>query len=89
MTIGELKECKTKYLPMDYDERYHKDGRCWYSSCSTKEEKTNSSGKTRTIIKKIGKIKVTEVLGEESSTCKVTESSVPLEEGMFVSYEKK
>ncbi len=55
----------------------------------TKEEKTNSSGKTRTIIKKIGKIKVTEVLGEESSTCKVTESSVPLEEGMFVSYEKK
>lgn len=40
-TIGELKDCKTKDLPMDYDERYHKDGRCWYSSCSNKEDLTH------------------------------------------------
>lgn len=55
----------------------------------TKEEKTNSSGKTRTIVKKVGNLKVTEVLGEDTSNCKVTESSVPLEEGMAISYEKK
>lgn len=40
-TIGELPECKTKDLPMDYDERYHKDGRCWYSSCSNKKDLTH------------------------------------------------
>lgn len=40
-TIGELKDCKTKDLLMDYDERYHKDGRCWYSSCSNKEDLTH------------------------------------------------
>ena len=37
-TIGELPDCKTKDLPMDYDERYHKDGKNWYSSCSNKED---------------------------------------------------
>lgn len=37
-TIGEFPECKTKDLPMGYDERYHKDGRCWFSSCSNKED---------------------------------------------------
>lgn len=26
---------------MSYDERYHKDGRCWYSSCSNKEDLTH------------------------------------------------
>lgn len=36
--IGKLKNCETKYLPMDYDERYHKDGKTWYSSCSNKED---------------------------------------------------
>ena len=36
--IGELKECKTKDLPMDWDERYHKDGKNWFSSCSNKED---------------------------------------------------
>lgn len=36
--IGKLKDCKTKDLPMDYDERYHKDGKNWYSSCSHKED---------------------------------------------------
>ena len=40
-TIGELPDCKTKDLPMDYDERYHKDGRCWFSSCSNKEDLTH------------------------------------------------
>ena len=33
-TIGEVPDCPTKYLPMGYDERYHKDGRDWHSSCS-------------------------------------------------------
>lgn len=36
--IGKLSECKTKDLPMDYDERYHKDGKNWFSSCSRKED---------------------------------------------------
>lgn len=36
--IGRLPGCKTKDLPMGYDERYHKDGRCWFSSCSNKED---------------------------------------------------
>ena len=36
--IGKLAECKTKYLPMDYDERYHVDGKNWFSSCSKKED---------------------------------------------------
>ena len=39
--IGKLPNCKTKDLPMDYDERYHKDGRNWYSSCSNKEDLTH------------------------------------------------
>lgn len=39
--IGELKNCKTKDLPMGYDERYHKDGRNWFSSCSQKEDLTH------------------------------------------------
>ena len=37
-TIGELENCETKNLPMDYDERYHKDGRNWFSSCSRRED---------------------------------------------------
>lgn len=36
--IGKIKDCKTKFLPMDYDERYHKDGKIWHSSCSNKED---------------------------------------------------
>ena len=36
--IGKLKDCKTKNLPMGYDERYRADGRMWYSSCSNKED---------------------------------------------------
>lgn len=36
--IGKLQDCKTKNLPMGYDERYHKDGRSWFSSCSKKED---------------------------------------------------
>ena len=35
--IGKIKG-DTKFLPMDYDERYHKDGRLWHSSCSRKED---------------------------------------------------
>lgn len=36
--IGELPNCETKYLPMDYDPKYHKDGKNWFSSCSSKED---------------------------------------------------
>lgn len=36
--IGAIPDCKTKTLPMDYDPRYHKDGKCWFSSCSHKED---------------------------------------------------
>lgn len=36
--IGELEDCKTKDLPMGYDERYRANGRMWHSSCSNKED---------------------------------------------------
>lgn len=37
--IGSLDDsCKTKSLPMYYDERYKQDGRDWFSSCSRKED---------------------------------------------------
>lgn len=36
--IGNIKGCKTKHLPMDYDPRYHKDGKQWFSSCSRRED---------------------------------------------------
>ena len=36
--IGKIPGCKTKDLPMDYDERYHKDGLNWFSSCSREED---------------------------------------------------
>lgn len=36
--IGKLDNCKTKYLPMNYDKRYHKNGKNWYSSCSRKKD---------------------------------------------------
>jgi len=36
--IGNIEGCETKYLPMDYDPRYHKDGKNWFSSCSNKED---------------------------------------------------
>lgn len=31
-------DCSTQVLPMDYDPRYKKDGRGWFSSCSNKED---------------------------------------------------
>ena len=37
--IGSLDDsCKTKSLPMDYDERYKQDGRDWFSSCTNKDD---------------------------------------------------
>ena len=36
--LAALPNCKTKDLPMGYDERYKKDGRDWFSSCSNKED---------------------------------------------------
>ena len=36
--IGSLVGCKTKDLPMNYDERYKQEGRDWFSSCSRKED---------------------------------------------------
>ena len=36
--IGKLEGCQTKDLPMGYDERYHKDGKNWFSSCSNSED---------------------------------------------------
>ena len=37
-TIGEIPNCPTKDLPMDYDWRYRQDGRMWHSSCTRKED---------------------------------------------------
>lgn len=36
--IGKIECCKTKDLPMDYDSRYHINGKNWFSSCSKKED---------------------------------------------------
>lgn len=36
--IGKISNCTTKDLPMGYDERYHQDGKNWFSSCSNKED---------------------------------------------------
>lgn len=36
--INKIENCSTKNLAMDYDARYHKDGRNWFSSCSKKED---------------------------------------------------
>ena len=36
--IGNVSNCQTKDLPMGYDDRYHTDGRNWFSSCSNKED---------------------------------------------------
>ena len=36
--IGDIPDCKTKTLPMDYDWRYKQDNRDWFSSCSHKED---------------------------------------------------
>lgn len=36
--IGEVDGCETKYLPMEYDERYRQDGRMWFSSCSNRDD---------------------------------------------------
>ena len=36
--IGNVSNCQTKDLPMEYDARYHIDGRNWFSSCSNKED---------------------------------------------------
>ena len=37
-TIGTLPDCKTRDLPMGYDERYRRDGRSWNSSCTNPED---------------------------------------------------
>ena len=40
--IGSLDDsCKTKELPMGYDERYRQDGRMWFSSCTNQEDLTH------------------------------------------------
>ena len=40
--IGSLDDsCKTKSLPMGYDERYRQDGKMWFSSCSNQDDLTH------------------------------------------------
>jgi len=40
--VGSLGEsCKTRDLPMGYDERYRQDGRMWRSSCTRREDLTH------------------------------------------------
>lgn len=40
LTLGTLENCKTKNLPMGYDEKYKQQGKDWYSSCSNIEDLT-------------------------------------------------
>lgn len=39
--MGNLGDCETKDLPMGYDERYHIDGKNWFSSCTNVEDLTH------------------------------------------------
>lgn len=41
LTIAEIEDCKTKDLPMGFDERYKQFGKDWFSSCSYVEDLTN------------------------------------------------
>lgn len=36
--IGAVGGCRTKDLPMGWDERYRQDGRMWFSSCSNRDD---------------------------------------------------
>lgn len=40
-TLGALPNNTTKELPMDYDPRYHQDGKNWWSSCSNIKDLTH------------------------------------------------
>lgn len=40
-TLGALSNNTTKELPMDYDPRYHQDGKNWWSSCSNIKDLTH------------------------------------------------
>lgn len=41
LTLAELKDCKTKDLPMGFDERYKQGGKDWFSSCSNIKDLTH------------------------------------------------
>lgn len=83
--IGELENCKTKDLPMGYDERYHKDGKCWFSSCSKKEDLLHwySLADTLTLIKNgfvFTRYLATEYVEYENETTFIKETCLQREE---------
>lgn len=41
LTLAEINNCKTKDLPMGFDERYKQNGKDWFSSCSNVEDLTH------------------------------------------------
>ena len=41
LTLAEIENCKTKDLPMGFDERYKQGGKDWFSSCSNIDDLTH------------------------------------------------
>lgn len=39
--LDKIEGCKTRDLPMEYDERYKQDNKQWFSSCSNVEDLTH------------------------------------------------
>lgn len=81
--IGDT-EGATKYLPMGYDERYKKDGRDWFSSCSHIEDLAHwySLGDALLLIEKgfvFTRYLATEYIEYENETTFIKETSLARE----------
>ena len=93
--IGSLNDsCKTKSLPMDYDERYKQDGRDWFSSCTNKEDLLHwySKEDARTLMNKgfvFTRYLATEYHEYEQETVFIKETSLCREEIDFFSLFEK
>lgn len=83
--IGEIENCKTKDLPMGYDERYHLNGRNWFSSCSKREDLSHwySLEDALALIERgfvFTRYLATEYVEYEVETCFIKETSLAREE---------
>lgn len=79
--IGEIDGCQTKTLPMGYDERYRKDGRHWFSSCSYSGDLAHwySLADARELMEKGFRFTMwlaTEYEEYENETCFIKETSI-------------
>ena len=72
-----------KDLPMDYDCRYHKDGKNWFSSCSQKEDMTNWLS-----LQDTKKLLTTGVVWEQIETAGIADAAITPEKtvGLLAQY---